>query len=307
MIAKAKATSNMRLFHYLMGQDKDFELLPSYFIVGDTPDEIVQEITEIGRLRPLKNPLLHIILSLDKADSDRDFTPLVEQFVERLGVQGCQSVAVVHFERTSETRGAHCHLVVNRVSLAWRVVSDKMIGIRVRDIARKMNVELGLRNEYDKSNRRDHSYAKNRYFSPRKAEVLERLRAICQREIEQSRSVKNFGDRLRQKGVAIEVVRSKKGDRIVGHRFIFENYSYKASEVGRCYAVRAVRTFFAARALSGAEIGVSPRAGQAVKAVGAHQPRPGGILRDIGRLAQVQPTPQEKETGKDEDEQYLWL
>lgn len=249
MIAKAKSTSNLRLFEYLMGHGKDDELICSNYVVGERPQDLLREMQAFYGAKNLKNPLLHIILSFDRQDSQKDIPSIVRQFAERLGIKDeYQYVGITHSELFSTKRGIHCHLVVNRVSTSYAVFNDKMIGLKVRDIARKMNVELGLRNEYDRSQRRRFAYCRQQEESVARTNALGDLREIAVAIRVHSSNVDEYFKSFSGFGVSIQPVFSDRNQRFVGHRYHYKGYAFKASEIDRGLSLKRLKEHFAERA-----------------------------------------------------------
>jgi hypothetical protein len=119
------------------------ELLTYNLCFGDKK-ELIQQFNEVRYLNPkLSKPVMHITLSLSPGEllDKPTLHKMVEDCAKELGFEKNQYIAVTH----KDTGHQHLHIVVNRVGLDGKTLSDSNNYKKIAAYCRKMELKFELK------------------------------------------------------------------------------------------------------------------------------------------------------------------
>ncbi len=204
----------------------------------------------------VEKPCYHISISVAQADelaSRADWNQLAVSFLEKAGLEECQSVAYLHEDTTypdSDEVRPHLHLVVNRVKSDGTAAPTSWDYYRFQSAIRDVEQEMGLTaepNSWEVDRCRDSSGQVHRlaaeqaqYEDPKhpRAEppqptVKSQLQEVLDEAIEQASSVEAITDALAQQGIDVQV-----SDR--GWSLEKDGIAFAGSQLGRAYSMTAI-------------------------------------------------------------------
>ncbi|MES2328773.1 MAG: relaxase/mobilization nuclease domain-containing protein [Bacteroidota bacterium] len=195
------------------------ELLTYNLCFGDKK-ELIQQFNEVRYLNPkLSKPVMHITLSLSPGEllDKPTLHKMVEDCAKELGFEKNQYIAVTH----KDTGHQHLHIVVNRVGLDGKTLSDSNNYKRIAAYCRKMELKFELKQVLSPRL----FLSKEMRQIPRMDLRKEAMKNDIRLTLIQSRSYTEFEDQMKQKGY--EVIRGR------GIAFRDEKKMYaKGSELG---------------------------------------------------------------------------
>lgn len=208
-------------------KDGQSEVIDCRGVLSTDPLSAAASFNAQAKLRPeIKNPVGHICISFHPNDepklTNEVMAELCSEWMKRMGIPDTQYLLVRHYD----TKHPHMHLLFNRIDDNEKLISDKMWYIRNQNICKDIKYEYGLT------------------FSPGKRNVnIKRLRSEDRVRYQMYYDVKaaldhaehwfDFGSRLKEKGIDIEVKRSQETQRAYGIVFSRNGYSIKGSKLDR--------------------------------------------------------------------------
>ncbi len=199
---------------------KDRAELLSFNLCFGNKKELIQQFNEVRYLNPkLSKPVMHITLSLSPGEllDKPTLHKMVEDCAKELGFEKNQYIAVTH----KDTGHQHLHIVVNRVGLDGKTLSDSNNYKKIAGYCRKMELKFELK----------HVLSPRQFLSkemrniPRMDKRKEAMKNDIRLTLIQSRNYAEFEHQMKQKGY--EVIKGR------GIAFRDEKKMYaKGSELG---------------------------------------------------------------------------
>ena len=182
--------------------------------------ELIQQFNEVRYLNPkLAKPVMHITLSLSPGEllDKPTLHKMVEDCSKDMGFEKNQYIAVTH----KDTGHPHLHIVVNRVGLNGKTLSDSNNYKRIAAYCRKMEMKFDLQQVLSPRQ----FLSKEMRQIPRVDQRKEALKNVIRQSLILSRSYSEFETKMKQKGY--EVIKGR------GIAFLDEKKMYaKGSELG---------------------------------------------------------------------------
>ncbi|NOU60572.1 relaxase/mobilization nuclease domain-containing protein [Marinifilum caeruleilacunae] len=200
---------------------------------------------EFGMIRALKpnvsKAVYHTSISIspDEDLSNEKFRELGEKYLERMGFDNSQFLIYRH----TDTEHPHIHLIANRIDLDGKVVSDSGNYKRSEKIIRELEKEYALKEVVSSEKVEEKAYSKGQYENFRKTGAIPikvQLQVIVKKAIKESRSVKEFENRIIRGGATVKFHRNS-NDKIYGVSFQMEGVKFKASQLGRGYSWNKIK------------------------------------------------------------------
>lgn len=148
MIAKGKSISHgAEALRYGHGKSKSV-LLGPLNMSGDKPEDwlVQMELLHQGHER-IKNRFLRFEISPSEAESKelkslQDWARLGAEFIKSMNLGAHQCVCILHQDKKHK----HLHIVANRIDVDGNVYTDKFIGKKAVEVAKKMTANRGWQN-----------------------------------------------------------------------------------------------------------------------------------------------------------------
>ena len=236
MIAKCKAISHgSNAPEYVFREGKLGRILALHNLCSETPKEIHEEMKLIGDYNSrCKNKFLRIEIGIaSKDESQMTFKALNRLalfFAKQMGLGDHQWVAVTH----KDTDNLHIHIIANRISLCGQVYDTTFVGNRAARVAEELSRKQGLTIANEVPSARPHRKAQ---ADPVRERTKQQVRNICYALLEKHKGKGLSGHsmflyELHRSGVTIDRMKNKQG-KVYGLKFTYDDYSFKASEIGR--------------------------------------------------------------------------
>lgn len=236
MIAKCKAIAHGKVaLDYIFKEAKLKNRLLFQELCSDTPRGIYEEMCLLSDYNSrCRNKFLRIEIGIAPADEAKmnavKLRHLVSEFIQAMGLERHQAVAVTH----KDTDNLHIHIIANRMDMNGAVYDTTFVSNKAARVAEKLSRKHGLTiaNEI----RAEKRYQKPRANQTREASK-EKLRLMAYGLLGKYTNggvngYAYFRYELRRRGVTVEQMTNKKGS-VYGLKFLFEEQSFKASEIGR--------------------------------------------------------------------------
>lgn len=273
MIAKCKAISHGKeMLNYAMRESKMQSIVASNMIMGQTADEIFQEMEVVNNCGSrCKNKYLRFEIGIAPQDekqlSPEHLTHIVEEFAKKMGLKNHQWIACTH----KDTDNLHIHLIANRIGIDRKVYQTDFVSNRSAHAAEEISREMGL--TIAKEVKAEKEYI-NRNSSDHRTETKRKLQEIAYRVLATAKSPSGLVTELRKHGIKVEPVKNKQG-KMYGVRFCYKGETFKASEVGREFGFRSMFNHF----------GQTPEGQKGTPFIPKHQDEPQPIINTIADAA----------------------
>ncbi|CQR34451.1 DNA topoisomerase (fragment) [Thiomonas arsenitoxydans] len=242
MIAKAIKGRGFRgALAYDLGKEQGRILASN--MAGRTPRELAAEFGAVRRLRPnLGKAVLHVSLSAAVGEklTDAQWQQIAQHYLRGMGLTNNPFIVTRH----TDTEHEHIHLLVSRITLSGKVVSDGRDYARQEVLMREIERAFGLQ-----------SVAPSR-ASPRKAarkgeiegalrtgqpSSRQRLQQLCDAAAAGCDSFTTYVERLEAVGVEVVPVVQRGGAKLSGLSYRLEGVLMKGSDLGRGYAAAGIQ------------------------------------------------------------------
>ena len=235
MIAKLSKGRGFRgVLEYSLRKSKGFLLDTN--MGGSTPRALAREFGQIRGLRPeLTRPVHHVSIALPPRESlsDEQWQAVGRAYLEGMGFSNNQYVLVRHFD----TAHPHIHILVNRITLDGKLISDSKDYYQQEQIMRQLEKEYGLTpvTPSKDSVRRSHTKGEMecalRTGKPSAKMVLQKMVDTALRD---APALVEFSARLEAAGVRVIPNQANTG-RISGISFQYDGIIMKGGDLGRGY------------------------------------------------------------------------
>jgi relaxase-like protein len=211
--------------------------LGAYGEDGPTQQEVVDHMNVVTSVREAAKPVVHMSIRLGPREelTEQQWLFVIDRVRTEMGFEDCPWAAYLHPH--DEQGRQHLHLVLSRVSIDGRIVSDRNDFFRAMDVMRGLEVELGLEPVVS----RERSTPRGNPRSP-EAQAREREFALLRAQIDaaaaRSRTVGGLVERLEAQGVRVHLKVSRNGHlQGVSLQLGDSERIWKGSELGRSYSI----------------------------------------------------------------------
>lgn len=206
-------------------------------VTGSNPQELAEEFEIFREQRPeIKKPVHHISLSAAKGErlNDKEWNGIARKYVESARFTRSPYVVIQHID----TEHDHIHLVVSRIDINGKVVSDFKSKTRAEEFAREIEREYGLK-PVQSSRERDRATPKRGeievFNRTGKLSVKMSLQGHIDFAIKDNPTFTEFISKLERVGVEVIPFR-RAGERITGVSFRLNGQLMKGSNLGSAYS-----------------------------------------------------------------------
>jgi len=242
MIAKSIKGRGFRgALEYDLGKEQGRILASN--MAGRNPRELAAEFGAVRRLRPnLGKAVLHVSLSaaLGEKLTDAQWQQIARRYLRGMGLTHNQFIVTRH----TDTEHEHIHLLVNRITLSGKVVSDRRDYVRQEVIMREIEREFALqavapsRASLRKAAKKGEIEGALRTGQP---SSRQRLQQLCDAAAEGCDSLTTYMERLDAVGVEVVPVVQLGGAKLSGLSYRLEGVLMKGSDLGRGYAAAGIQ------------------------------------------------------------------
>ncbi|MDA8150994.1 MAG: relaxase/mobilization nuclease domain-containing protein [Nitrospiraceae bacterium] len=233
MIAKAIKGSGFRgAANYDLGKG----VVLDTNMAGRNPRELAAEFATMRRLRPnLKKAVLHVSLAAAPGEviTDDQWRAIAARYLKGMGFENNQFVVTKH----SDTDHPHIHILVNRVTMDGKVVSDSNDYKRQEALMRQIESEFGLTPVLSSQDAPTKALSKGEIErSIRTGGDPPRLvlQKLIDSAVEGGPGLSEFMDRMRKHGVEVKLNVASTG-RVSGVSFSLDGVQFKGSDLGKNY------------------------------------------------------------------------
>lgn len=204
---------------------------------GETVRELTAEFAAVRALKPsVKKPVHHAQLSAAPGDhlSALQWEEIGEQYAQKMGFEDCPYVVIQHRDKTHD----HIHIVISRVTLEGRLVSDWQSKMRSEAIMRDIEQQYNLKRVKPSREALRRAPTHGELQMMRKTEkpsvkvvLQERIKAV----LESRPTTTQFIERLQEQGINVAPNLQSTG-RISGISFELNGKAMKGKSLGNGYS-----------------------------------------------------------------------
>lgn len=235
MIAKLTKGRGFRgALEYSLKESKGFLLDTN--MGGSTPRALAREFGQIRALRPeLTRPVHHASIALPPRESlsDEQWQAVGRAYLEGMGFTNNQYVVVRH----TDTAHPHIHILVNRITLDGKLISDSKDYYQQEQIMRQLEKEYGLTQVTPSKDSVRRSHTKGEMecaLRTGKPSVKMVLQKMVDTALKDAPALAEFSARLEASGVRVIPNQASTG-RISGISFQYDGITMKGGDLGRGY------------------------------------------------------------------------
>ena len=212
---------------------------------GPTNEEVIYELRVVSSQRDAARPVVHIPIRIRDGEhlSEEQWLAVAERVRIEMGFEDCPWAAYLHNNENGR-KGQHLHLVLSRVTFDGEIVSDRNDRIRVMEVMRGLELDLGLEPVRSQDRARPRQYPHDAEGRARDREFI-MLRAHIDAAGANARTTRGFVERLEAAGVRVHLKVSRNGH-LQGASFQLGDSEriWKGSDLGRAYSLgRLVQRF----------------------------------------------------------------
>ena len=249
MIGKCKAIAHgSTALDYIFREGKLGYRLAFHNLCSREPKTIYEEMKVISDYNSrCRNKFLRIEIGIAPQDEKKlsvsGLMRIAHLFAKRMGLDNHQWVAVTH----KDTDNRHIHIIANRISLYGEVYDTTFVSNRAARVAEEISREKGLTIAKDVKAESKHQKVK---ANPTREQTKQQVQKICYALLEKYKDTGITGHSmflydLNKSGVTIERLKNKQG-KVYGLKFLYEEHTFKASEIGREFGYRSLQKNFEA-------------------------------------------------------------
>ena len=238
MIGKIVQGADFRgVVNYVL-QKPDAEPLGGRGLRNDSIDHIVDSFRMQASLNPIAKPVSHISLDFSVQDKERltnrMMMQIADEYLRRMGYGNTQVLIVRHHDREHP----HLHLVLNRIDVNGKRISDKNERARNAKVCRELSDKYGLYIAPNKENVKRHRL---REPDKTKYEIYDAIRNVLPR----CRNWNDLTSALRKQGINTEFKRKGTTSTIEGVKFSKNGYTFSGSKVDKVFSFSKLNRHFA--------------------------------------------------------------
>jgi hypothetical protein len=213
------------------------ELLDQRYLTGETGAEVEAEFKMCQNLNGrCENNTLSFVLSpsIDDGEklNDANLRKIAKEFLEKMSLSRNQSIILKHQDKKHK----HLHIYVNRIGFDGKAYKDKHIGWKSQRIAHEIAKEMGL------TCARDVEELKKENTKGIRKEIGQRMDQIIKDH--KPRDFDDFKDLCKASKIDISPTVNKKTGELQGYRVGFDQFNFKASEIGKKYTLKGLDLAF---------------------------------------------------------------
>jgi hypothetical protein len=242
MIAKAIKGRGFRgALEYDLGKEQGRILASN--MAGRTPRELAAEFGAVRRLRPnLGKAVLHVSLSAAVGEklTDAQWQQIAQRYLRGMGLTNNQFIVTRH----TDTEHEHIHLLVSRITLSGKVVSDGRDYARQEVLMREIEREFGLQSVApSRASQRKAAQKGEIEYALRTGQPSsrQRLQQLCDAAAKGCDSFTTYVERLEAVGVEVVPVVQRGGAKLSGLSYRIDGVLMKGSDLGRGYAAAGIQ------------------------------------------------------------------
>uniref|UniRef100_D5X3W5 DNA topoisomerase n=1 Tax=Thiomonas intermedia (strain K12) TaxID=75379 RepID=D5X3W5_THIK1 len=242
MIAKAIKGRGFRgALAYDLGKEQGRILASN--MAGRTPRELAAEFGAVRRLRPnLGKAVLHVSLSAAVGEklTDAQWQQIAQHYLRGMGLTNNPFIVTRH----TDTEHEHIHLLVSRITLSGKVVSDGRDYARQEVLMREIEKEFGLQSVApSRASLRKAAQKGEIEYALRTGQPSsrQRLQQLCDAAAAGCDSFTTYVERLEAVGVEVVPVVQRGGAKLSGLSYRLEGVLMKGSDLGRGYAAAGIQ------------------------------------------------------------------
>lgn len=206
----------------------DAQVIKLHGLYTQSHTDIAQEMRAISDLRNIKNPVMHISLSLDnERASDEQWQKAADAYLIKMGfdLDKTQYALIRH----SDSKHDHVHIIANRVQLDGSVISDSNTYKRSHEATRASEIAAGL------------TVLTKEHQSSQKGKMHD-LRSSIYTALSQNKDYALFKLALAQNGINIIENRSKTTGHLSGlsYELAESGQVWKGSAIGKDYSLNGL-------------------------------------------------------------------
>ena len=212
---------------------------------GPTNEEVIYELRVVSSQRDAARPVVHIPIRTRDGEhlSEEQWLVVAERVRIEMGFEDCPWAAYLHNNENGRN-GQHLHLVLSRITFDGKIVSDRNDRIRVMEVMRGLELDLGLEPVPSQDRARPREYPHDAEGRAGEREFI-MLRAQIDAAGANARTIPGFVERLEAAGVRVHLKVSSNGH-LQGASFQLGGSEriWKGSDLGRAYSLgRLVQRF----------------------------------------------------------------
>ena len=230
MIGKIKKGSGFKgCVNYVLGKEQAVLLHADGVLTESRGDIIRSFCMQTGMNPDLKKPVGHIALSYSAVDAlkltDGKMIQLAQEYMREMKITDTQYIIVRHQDREHP----HVHIVFNRIDNNGKTISDKNDMYRNEQVCKKLKARHGLYFAKDKMHVKQH-----RLREPDKSKY--EIYNAVKNEIRKSKNWQQLQTRLAEKSIGIHFKYRGQTGEVQGVSFSKGEYTFKGSEIDRCFS-----------------------------------------------------------------------
>lgn len=237
MIAKLDLVSNgLKLINYVLGKEKQAELIAYNMVGSDNPYEIHQAFSATAdRNKRCKLKYLSLKIAIAPNDEARfrkhpyELEAICNEFSKELGFDSHQWFACTH----NDTDNLHIHMIINRIPVdSVKAYNVDFISNRAFRVAESISRRRGLTiaSERRKNGNNQYLDTDERHTARVMLEYIA-SQALASRP----ESLERFIMLMNKQGVKVIAREHKNKGTVYGLRFTLNDENFKASEIGKQY------------------------------------------------------------------------
>ena len=206
-------------------QKADAQVIKLHGLYTQNHTDLAQEMRAISDLRNIKNPVMHISLSLeDERASDEQWKLAAEAHLENMGFD--LSKTQYALIRHTDSKHDHVHIIANRVQLDGSLVSDSNTYKRSHEATRAAELAAGL------------TVLTKEHQSSQRGKMHD-LRSSIDNALSNHKNYAEFKSALAQTGINIIENRSKSTGFLSGlsYELAESGQVWKGSALGKAYSL----------------------------------------------------------------------
>jgi len=238
VVGKTKTGGGFKgVIYYNLQKEKDSEILHSNGLASNDMKGLIKEFEAISGENPnISKPVWHTSLSFAKQDNitNGKMTEIALKFMEKAGynLDNNQFIIVKHNDRDHR----HCHIVANRVGFDGRAVSDSFFKSKTVQWSKELEKEYGLTKVQEIAKVK--KIEKTKELTPDKEYLKETISKTL--ESKGIKSLEELSQKLRGKGVEMEILKHSKTGKEYGVNFKVGGNTYKGSDLGKKFAYKVL-------------------------------------------------------------------
>lgn len=228
MISNITKNTAIGALSYAMEKDLA-EVLKLHGLYGESAEDLAREMRAISDLRNIKNPVMHISLSLENGEraSDEQWKLAADAHLIKMGfdLDKTQYALIRH----TDSKHDHVHIIANRIQIDGSVINDSNTYKRSHEATRAAEIAAGLK-VFEKGQEPSHKGK------------MHDLRSSIDNALASHKNYNEFKNALAQAGINIIENRSKTTGFLSGlsYELADSGQVWKGSAIGKAYSLNGL-------------------------------------------------------------------